>query len=355
MRFILVPLLFFMYTLLHAQVMPPADMIRDTIPSFDKSVMPEPGMYISSNLSISALTHFRYQMFQDTSALDGFDVRRVRFDVKGEVKEKFAYRVHTELAGTPKLLDVVFTYKPKKYLQINAGQSKVPFSYDSYQSPWKMLEVNRTLLDNALVFRSDDLYGNQNGRDMGLWISGKVDNAEQRTWMEYSVGIYNGAGINRSENDDRKDVGGYLLFKPVKNLQIGLRGYAGSGRALDFPDQITERTRYGGDISWKTKWFLLETEYLMATDTNDSLDLQRSGYYATLTHTIIPNKWSLFLRYDNLDPDMDVVENMQTNISGGMVWFFTYYTRLQLEYIHAMEEGEVLHNDLFSLQVQLAF
>lgn len=56
---------------------------------------------------------------------------------------------------------------------MNVGQSKTPYCYDNLYSPWNLLTISRTQIDNALSGREADLYGNQNGRDIGLWLTGK--------------------------------------------------------------------------------------------------------------------------------------------------------------------------------------
>lgn len=153
------------------------------------------------------MIHTRYQLFEDDSKIDGFDLRRARLDLRGDVAPKIGFRLHIEFANSVKILDAVFSYKPYEYLNINIGQSKPTFCYDNLYSPWNLPTVNRTQIDNALAFRENDLYGNQNGRDLGLWVSGKINHGQdetKRVILDYTLGLYNGAGINVTDNNKQK-------------------------------------------------------------------------------------------------------------------------------------------------------
>ena len=62
----------------------------------------------------------------------------------------------------------------------------------------------------------------------------------------------------------------------------------------------TDRTRYGGDITYKYKNFLIEGEFLAGSDESDSLALlERNGYYVTVGYTPIKDKLQVITRLDN--------------------------------------------------------
>ena len=56
-------------------------------------------------IQIAGYTQIRYQAVEETGKIDGFDIRRARLDVKGNISPFWGYRVQFDLAGSPKLID----------------------------------------------------------------------------------------------------------------------------------------------------------------------------------------------------------------------------------------------------------
>lgn len=315
---------------------------------------------VSQKIELRGLTHIRYQLFEDSTKFDAFDLRRARLDFRGDIAPKVGYRLHTELAGSPKILDATFVYKPYEWLNVNVGQSKYPVCYDNLYSPWNLLTISRTQIDNSLSFRESDLYGNQNGRDIGLWLSGKYSIGSEeakRPLLDYTLGIYNGSGINVADNNQDKDIAAALGISPIKDLWIFGRFLNGIGRTTVQPTVDADRTRFGGNISYKYKSFLVEGEYLAASDESDSLALlERSGYYVTLGYTPIKDKLQIIARLDNYDPNTASEDNITNKYILAASYFFTKNTRIQLEYNLVLEEAETQkENNLFAIQFQAAF
>jgi phosphate-selective porin len=307
---------------------------------------------IAKHLQLRGLLHVRYQCFEDTSKNDGFDLRRARLDLKGEAYKNISYRLHLELTGTPKILDATVVYKFQEYVHINIGQSKIPYSYDNLVSPWDLLTASRTQIDNALAARELDLYGNQYGRDIGLWLYGKLytgKTVNKRPIAEYTIGMYNGAGIQLSDNNEKKDIGLTLRLSPVKNFWLSGRYYNGVGKTTNFPESNTLRTRFGGDVSYKHDKFLVEAEYLQGTDENDSIGLlERGGYYITLGYTPVKNKLQLITRIDTYNNDTEYVNDAVEKYILAATWFFSKVTRVQAE-MQIVSEQDKIHADVFNL------
>lgn len=318
---------------------------------------------LTQKLDFSAFVQTRYQFFQDTTKIDAFDLRRARLIFRGDVGTKVGYRLQLEMANGPKILDAVFTYKPVEYFNVNVGQSKTPYCYDSYYSPMNLLTISRTQIDNSLSNRESDLYGNNQSRDIGLWLTGKYSIGEEgakRPILEYDLGVFNGSGMNIADNNNDKDFGGFLRVSPIKNMWISGRAYQGYGaKLLANADSTADRTRFGGDISYRYKSFLVEAEYLTATDDGEGDEdaLERAGYYVTFAYTVIPDKFQVAARLDNYDKntekDLDVVNKYVLAAN----WYFSKTTRIQLEYnlVQEQDPDKPIENDLFAIQFQAGF
>ncbi|HEX7583487.1 MAG TPA: porin, partial [Prolixibacteraceae bacterium] len=85
-------------------------------------------------IQILGYTQVRYQNLEQTGAIDGFDIRRARLDVKGIISPFWSYRVQFDLAGTPKLIDAYAELKLNDYLNFTIGQAKIPFSLENLTS-----------------------------------------------------------------------------------------------------------------------------------------------------------------------------------------------------------------------------
>lgn len=131
-----------------------------------------------------------------------------------------------------------------------------------------------------------------------------------------------------------------MRVSPVKDLWLSGRFYTGHGQTTAEPRVNTDRTRYGGDITYKYKNFLIEGEFLAGSDESDSLALlERNGYYVTLGYTPIKDKLQVIARLDNYDPNTDSDDNITNKYILAASWFFNKNTRIQLEYNIVQEEA----------------
>lgn len=281
-----------------------------------------------------------------------FYLRRIRLDLTGEIFNNFSYRLQMDLVNTFRILNAEVEYKIDPLLSLHFGASKIPYCYDNFYSPYTLPTISRTLLDENLAARSSDFYGNQYGRDLGFWITGNYNHNNNRPLMEYTLGIYNGAGLAVTDNNTEKDIAATLRISPVKNLWMSGRYYTGTGETIAYPNVATKRKRYGGDVSFKHKKYLLEAEYLYGEDSNDSLGLKnRSGWYVTAGYMLIENKLQAVVRLDTFNDDINLdMDGVKRYVIAGS-WFFTKNTRIQLEYdyTHNME----IHQKFNSINIQL--
>ncbi len=117
---------------------------------------------------ISGFLNFRYQYSDADGSITGFDVRRARLDLKGDISERFDYRLQVDFAGSVKILDAYFRYKIVQQANIEVGQFKIPFSLENVYSPTNLETIDNSLAITYLSGYSDVSDISSNGRDIGI-------------------------------------------------------------------------------------------------------------------------------------------------------------------------------------------
>jgi tetrahydromethanopterin S-methyltransferase subunit G len=168
-------------------------------------------------MQLTGFTQVRFQAFQESGKHSSFDIRRARVDLKGSITPVFSYRLQADFAGNPKLLDAYGEIKLADYFTITAGQFKIPFSMENLAPVNKMEMIDFSQVVEALVARTKDVIGNQNGRDIGVQFGGTIFKIKDLPLIEYRLGVFNGSGINVADTaNSAKDIVGRLIFTPLK-------------------------------------------------------------------------------------------------------------------------------------------
>lgn len=305
-------------------------------------------------MQLSGYSQIRYQAFKETGKKDGFDIRRARLDLRGSVTPFFLYRVQADLADKPKMVDAYGEIRLANYFSITAGQFKIPFSLENLASSNKLEMIDRSQVVEALVARGKDVIGNQNGRDIGIQVSGTILKIKDLPLVEYRFGVFNGSGINISDTaNEAKDIAGRLIFTPLKGISFGGGLYNGWAKAInpDVAGKSQIRNRFGVELSYISTRFSLKGEYITGKDGKTS----RAGWYVQSGYFIIPQKLQVLGKYDRYDPNTSAIDNVSTNYVVGANYNFNSWSRLQAFYTIRKEEGTAVDNNYFSIQYQIGF
>jgi phosphate-selective porin OprO/OprP len=310
------------------------------------------GITIGSRaLQISGLIQTEYEGFQQTGVNNTFLLHRARLDVKGDIDDNWNYEVYTEFAGTTKLLDAYTTYKIADFLKFTAGQFKVPFSLESLIADSQLEFIDRSQVVNALAGRSTDVIGNQNGRDIGIQVTGSFAKVDDHYLFDYTLGVFNGAGYDvTTDNNGHKDIVGRFTVHPIKNLDISGDFYDGQGN-YGTPAKNYLRNRGGFDARYVTDGLSLTAEYDKGTDGI----IKRDGWFGQAAYFVIPKKLQLAAKYDTYDPN-EVTANVRTEIyTGGINYYFNNWARFTINYLDRREAVTQIPNNIFEAQLQLTF
>lgn len=297
----------------------------------------------NSRLKLGGYAQIRYR--NDESIKDTFDVRRARLDLRAAPTERLDLRLQTELAGSSaKILDATAAYQLSQTHKLTAGQFLIPFSLENVTSNTRLETINRSQVVEALVARGSDVIGNHNGRDTGLQAGGSFFEYCNRKLIEYAVGVFNGSGINRTDQDEQKDIIGRVVFRVLDDLSIGASIYEGSYIGGN-------RDRAGVEFAYTGDPFSMKGEYIRGEDGSKD----KEGWYLQAGYFIIPKLLQGVVRFDTFDPDRSVSRNETDVFTAGANIYFNKWAFLQVNYEDKREKGAKVNNDALTGQLTIQF
>ncbi|HEY7649542.1 MAG TPA: porin [Methylomirabilota bacterium] len=297
--------------------------------------------------------------------IDNFLIRRARINMTGQFSKWVSFKIEGDFTTSPSLTDGYIDLNFLPQIGLRAGQFKAPFSLEELTSDLFIDTIERSMVNELVP-----------SRDVGVMLQGQLFNRV----LAYAVGVFNGAGINASDNNNEKDVAGRIVLAPFRNtdsfflkgLQIGINGTYGdedartsaqgrtsartTNRFRFFAPQPTNgnRYRYGGDLAWLVGPVSFKAEYDRQIDERKKLgpggtdldDVIATGWYVTGTFLLTgensvlngpviprspfsplagklgPGAWELVARYQELrfrsDDRVDFFDgNINNGVPGG--------------------------------------
>ena len=305
----------------------------------------------AKQLQLSGYAQMRYQNLDEKGKMDGFDIRRARLDLKGTITPYWNIRFQVDLVGTaPKLLDAYGECKIADYFNLTMGQFKIPFSIENLASSSKLELIDRSQVVEALVARGKDVIGNQNGRDIGIQAYGSFLKISERPLFDYSVGVFNGSGINVTDKNEAKSVAGRLVFHPIKGLDAGSSIYSGWDNFGSTPSN-QKRNRLGFELKYDFKQLSLKGEYIHGQDGATKIN----GWYVQSGYFIIPQKLQLLIKYDTFDPNTSAQKDVSTFYTIVINYAFNSWSKVQVGYSFRQEQGSNVNNNMGVIQYQIGF
>jgi len=292
---------------------------------------------VSKLPKISGLVNLRYQYStQEThnNNENGFDVRRLYLNFNGNITPELSYRVQLDFAGTPQILDAYAEWKPCKYIGLQVGQFKVPYTLENPYAIINLETADYAQAVSALIMETNGV--KTRGRDVGIALNGSLFQKDGYNLIDYKVALLNGNGINVVDNNTTKDVVGTLWINPMKPLSVSLSYYNG-----EFGAQSTKISHKISSLGVKYedgKW-LVRSEYI----TGKLNDVYAKGFYIS-TACFVTKKLQPVLKYDYYQSDNSNSQSPVTNYSAGLNYWITKSTKLQLFYTFNDFKDPLKHN-----------
>lgn len=300
-----------------------------------------------------------------------FNFKHVVLIADASLTERLSFRLMADMASPQHLYLLLqeyyaqYTFAP--WLKVRMGQFKTPYTIENVMPPTLIgaLNTNSSVCYMAGVV-SDPLYGLMTGRDQGIMLSGEVlHGSDGHALMSYSVGLFNGAGVNQRDNNRSKDLVAMLNIIPIKEVQLTASCIIGRGTARnDSPfSGITSgeeyrRNRWSAGVKAHYERITFRGEWMGGVDGNTPM----CGGYAELWIRTLP-KLDVVLDIDYLNRNSTLDKEQQkmvpqatqtTNYMIGLQYWIYRNCRIATQYVHTASPSAPTSH-LWATQVQMAF
>ncbi len=223
-----------------------------------------------------ALSNFVYE----EGGANSFNLDDVALSVAGDLGTNFDYKIQIGFAGTPKIKDAYGRVKFNNAFNVQIGQFKLPFSLENELSPTSLETFDKSLIISNLC----------GGRDQGVALYGSFGD---NNLAEYSVGVFNGAGTNKVDDNKFKDYVGRVKIKlPVEGLLVSGSFHLGNIQETAGGSRESYN-RFAVGAKYDSESLFARSEYLWGG--NESI--KTSGMYALLGYWLTP-RLSAIAKYD---------------------------------------------------------
>jgi phosphate-selective porin OprO and OprP len=288
---------------------------------------------------------------QDTRG--SFGVRRARLSLSGAAYERFRYAVQVELPGAgARLLDANIRYHMAPLATLWFGQGKAPLGRQQLTSSGNLHMVDRAITDARFAA----------GRQQGIALLGQTPG---RTF-EYHAGIYNGNGINASNDNSRYMYVGRAVFTPFGAYSLSesahdypaaprlAMGVAGLRNTLGLDVDEVDITRLAVEAAFKIRGLNTVGEFFherAAPAVGDPMDT--NGWYVQGGYLWPDRRHELVGRYAVISPDTPTDTDTVEMGVGYTLYLNGHRAKLQTDLRH-IDHGSTGLSDLeLRLQFQL--
>lgn len=263
--------------------------------------------------------------------------RVVFVSMRGELTKSLKYFILAEFVR-PRPYEFYAEWTPANEFNFRAGQMKTPLSFENQISLTDIEGVLNTRSVSALIGMGEDVQTKQNGlnntgRDVGVMAYGNLFKTQTHDLLEYKIGLYQGTGINTTENNNSKDFAANFILQPVKGFRVGAGAYFGEARyAMTSGEAAANHVRNRWIVSsdYRSDRIYARAEWITANDGG----ISKEGLHGMGMYYFIPKKLNAFAKVDYLNQNKDT-NNEVIEYTAGVNYHFYGPCRLQLNYIYS--------------------
>lgn len=265
------------------------------------------------------------------------EARVIFLSMRGELTKNIKYFILAEFVK-PRPYEFYAEWTPANEFNFRAGQMKTPLSLENQMSLTDIEGILNTRSVSALIGMGDDVQAKQNGlnntgRDVGVLAYGNLFKTQTHDLLEYKVGLYQGTGINTSENNNSKDFAANLMLQPVKGFRIGGGAYFGEARyaaSSGLLDANHVRNRWIVSSDYRSERIYARAEWITANDGG----ISKEGLHGMGMYYFVPKKLNAFAKVDYLNQNKDINSEV-IDYTLGVNYHFYGPCRLQLNYTYS--------------------
>ena len=171
--------------------------------------------------------------------------------------------------------------------------------------------------------------------------------------LSYNIGVFNGSGIDRKDDNLSKDVIGRLDFHPFIR-ELVLSASAVKGTYNDGTDKIAGNNRFAFGGEYKDDALVVRSEYVRADYENNGTWLKADGFY------VVAGYWFKVGKEQKLRPVVRFDQFNQNNLTSnlymvGVDWWPESHLRLQLNYTMRDREQFDRKGDVITAMASIKF
>lgn len=280
---------------------------------------------------------FMYKYSDIANVKHDFEPRVIFLSMRGEITKNFKYFILTEFVK-PMPYEFWAEWTPSNEFNVRLGQMKTPLSLENQISLTDIEGVFNTRSISALIGMGDDVQKLQNGknntgRDAGVMAYGNLFKTQTHDLLEYKVGIFQGTGINTSENNNSKDFAANIMLQPVKGFRIGGGAYFGEAKYVKPAESDASnhvRNRWIASSDYRSERVYARAEWIKANDGG----ISKEGLHGMGLYYITPKKLNCFAKVDYLNQDKSMSKEVM-EYTVGVNYYFYGSCRFQLNYVYA--------------------
>lgn len=333
-------------------------------PSFSQTVDKVREAFNTPYMRFGGYGLFMYKYNDLAETKHSLDARVIFLSMRGEITKNFKYFILAEFVK-PMPYEFWGEWSPANEFNLRLGQMKTPLSLENQMSLTDIEAVLNTRSVSSLIGMTGDVQQEQNGknnsgRDVGIMAHGNLFNMQTHDLLEYRIGVYQGTGINTSENNNSKDFAANIMLQPVKGFRIGGGAYFGEAKYLrpaymnsdDTEESNHVRNRWIVNSDYRSERLYARAEWIKANDGG----ISKEGLHGIGLYYFIPKKLNGFAKVDYLNQNKDT-NNELIEYTLGVNYHFYGPCRFQLNYVYSdysKSWGERSSNTVLG-QMQIVF
>lgn len=288
---------------------------------------------------------------------DGFDVQRFIMMADAKLSDKVGFWLMYDFAAS-KFHEYYAQYTFSPALKVRVGQFKQPFTLESLMPPFLVSNIG---FDESVLYMAgiggDPCFGmGRVGRDSGIMLTGDLIDHGTGKLLGYSIGVFNGSGMNLKDNNRQKDVIGMLNIRPVTGLTVSTSFILGTARAqapspygaFNAGDDY-RRNRLSAGIEYKGSPVYLRSEIMSGWDGG----IKSLGGYIDIEGRVAKDL-DIIAGYDHLERNNNTSDFNSSNFMVGLQYWVYRQCAIRSEYVHKSPRTG-LPTDQWITQFQIAF